>query len=278
MVKNGAPVYPNNSLLQTALEAALSAGKAIMGIYNTDFEVAYKNDMSPLTLADLTADKIINEYLSFTGIPVISEESENVEYARRQFWEMLWMVDPLDGTKEFVRRSDEFTINIALIIKQKPVMGVVYAPATGEMYFGMESLGSFFTRIDLGDATLVHSSANIISNSKKLPLTIAPGEFIVQASRSHRDAETRRFTDKLKQLHPDLRIVVRGSSLKLCAVAEGTCQIYPRFGPTMEWDTAAGHAIIELAGGQVTDAKNDLPLVYNKKSLLNPDFIAKRLD
>lgn len=277
MKENDVPGYPNVALLQTALEAALSAGRAIMEIYSTDFDVAYKSDLSPVTLADTKADNIIRKILASSGIPIISEESANAEYSRRQFWEMLWMVDPLDGTKEFIRRSDEFTVNIAMILKQKPVLGVVYAPATGELYFGIDSLGSFFKRIDIAKDAKVPTAAEIISTSKKLPLTTDNKVFIVQASRSHNDAVTSRFIDKLKQLHPDLRIVVRGSSLKLCAVAEGSCQVYPRFGSTMEWDTAAGHAIIEQAGGIVTNAENDIPLTYNKKSLLNPDFIAKRL-
>lgn len=276
MRKDDMPKFPNNHLLQTALVASLSAGKAIMEIYSTNFDVTYKSDLSPLTLADTTADNIINEYLAITGIPVLSEESANVEYDRRQSWEMLWMVDPLDGTKEFVRRSDEFTVNIALILEQKPVLGVVYAPATGDLYFGMASLGSFFTRIDLSKDCSKLSLTEIIAASKKLPASINDTEFVVMASRSHLNAETDKFIAELKHLHLNLRIVSRGSSLKLCAVADGSCQIYPRFGPTMEWDTAAGHAIIEQAGGTVTDSERGLSLSYNKKSLLNPNFIAKR--
>jgi len=276
MNKNDVPIYPNIDLLQTALEVALSAGKAIMEIYNTDFDVTYKSDLSPLTLADTNADKIINECLAATGIPVLSEESSSVEYVHRQFWKMLWMVDPLDGTKEFVHRTGEFTVNIALIMEQKPVLGVVYAPATGELYFGMASLGSFFRRLALGDDTVKLSPADIIATSKRLPISIDDKEFVVQASRSHLDVETSKFIDELKQLHPYLRVVSRGSSLKLCAVAEGSCQVYPRFGPTMEWDTAAGHAIIEQAGGKVSEATTGISLSYNKKSLLNPNFIAKR--
>jgi 3'(2'), 5'-bisphosphate nucleotidase len=271
------PVYPTVELMQIALEAALSAGRAIMEIYSTDFEVAYKNDLSPLTLADTTSDRIINNYLFPTGIPVVSEESAIAEYARRQSWEMLWMVDPLDGTTEFVRRSAEFTVNIALILKQKPVLGVIYAPATGDLYFGMASFGSFFKRIDLELGTGKPSASEIIATSNRLPEITADGnDFVVQASRTHLNTKTRRFINGLKQMHPHLRIVARGSSLKLCAVADGSCQVYPRFGPTMEWDTAAGHAIIIQVGGTVTEALNGFSLTYNKKSLLNPDFIAKR--
>lgn len=272
------PVYPNVALLYAALEAALSAGKVIMEIYRTDFEVTFKNDLSPLTLADTKADSIIHKILAATGIPVISEESAEIEFSRRQFWKMLWMVDPLDGTKEFVCRSKEFTVNIALILEQSPVLGVVYAPATGELYFGMVSLGSFFKRLDPCADTALLSPAGIIASSKKLPLKrVDEIGFVVQASRSHLNAETRSYINELKLKHPDLQIVARGSSLKLCAVAEDSCQVYPRFGPTMEWDTAAGHAIILQAGGNVTEAQNGITLSYNKKSLLNPDFIAKRL-
>lgn len=274
MQENDAPVYPNNDLLSIALEAAFSAGEAIMKIYNTNFDIKYKRDLSPLTLADTTADKIIHKYLAATGIPVISEESASEDYTRRQFWKMLWMVDPLDGTKEFVRRSDEFTVNIALILEQKPVLGVVYAPATGVLYFGMSSLGSFYTRIDLLEDKPVLSAADIIAGSKKLPLFSDKKQFVIQASRSQMNAETKKFIEKQKKLHPQLHIVTQGSSLKLCAVADGSCQVYPRFGPTMEWDTAAGHAIIEQTGGKVVEAKKGIPLSYNKKSLLNPDFLA----
>lgn len=277
METNDAPMFPNNDLLHIALEAALSAGKAILEIYSTDFDVTYKSDLSPLTIADTTADHIINEHLAITGIPVLSEESASVEYTHRQFWKMLWMVDPLDGTKEFVRRSGEFTVNIALILEQKPELGVVYAPATGEIYFGMTSFGSFYTRIALTEDTAMLSPTDIIATSKKLPLLSSDKEFVVQCSRSHLNAETSNFIGKLKQLYPLLRIVPRGSALKLCAVADGSCQVYPRFGPTMEWDTAAGQAIIEQAGGKVTEAANGSSLSYNKKSLLNPNFIAKRL-
>lgn len=276
MQENKVPVYPNNDQLFIALEAALSAGKAIMEIYRTGFDVTYKSDLSPLTTADTTADKIIHECLAVTGIPVLSEESAAVNYASRQFWNMLWIVDPLDGTKEFVRHSDEFTVNIALICEKKPVLGVVFAPATGELYFGMASSGSFFTHLDLSEDKAPFSPADIVSSARKLPLISDNAKFIVQASRSHLNAETKRFIEELKQLHPDLKIVQRGSSLKLCAVADGSCNVYPRFGPTMEWDTAAGHAIIEQAGGIVTEAANGYPLSYNKKSLRNPDFIAKR--
>ena len=272
-----APLFPNIDLLQTALEAALSAGKAIMTIYRTNFDIDYKSDFTPVTLADTTADKIITKILSTSGIPVISEESETMDYARRKSWKMLWMVDPLDGTKEFIRGRDEFTVNIALILGQKPVLGVVYAPATGELYFGMTSIGSFLTRLDLNVETELLSPSEIMASSEKLPLRISKDiGFVVQASRSHQDAKTRRFINELKQSHPDLRVVARGSSLKLCAVADGSCHVYPRFGPTMEWDTAAGHAIIIQVGGDVTEVKNGFPLSYNKKSLQNPDFIAKR--
>lgn len=274
MKEKDVPVYPNTDLLIIALEAAFSAGEAIMKIYNTNFDITYKNDLSPLTLADTTADKIIHKYLAATGIPIISEESASEDYARRQFWKMLWMVDPLDGTKEFVRRSDEFTVNIALILEQKPVLGVVYAPATGVLYFGMSLLGSFHTRIDLIADQPVLSAADVIAGSKKLPLFSDKQQFVIQASRSQLNTATQRYIEKQKKLHPHLLIVTRGSSLKLCAVADGSCQVYPRFGPTMEWDTAAGHAIIEQTGGKVVEAKKGIPLSYNKKSLLNPDFLA----
>jgi 3'(2'), 5'-bisphosphate nucleotidase len=262
-----------HEMLLTALEASLEAGNAIMEIYRTKFDVEYKEDQSPLTLADKSADDIIFKYLKATDIPVLSEESAITDYNLRKHWNTLWIVDPLDGTKEFIQRNDEFTVNIALISGQKPVMGVVYAPAIGELYFGSAHLGAFFVSLrDNADVIL----RDIIASSQKLPLDNANNEFVVLGSRSHMNAETTAYINALMESHPNLKVRSRGSSLKFCSIADGSCQLYPRFGTTMEWDTAAGQAILEIAGGSVTEATAGYPLLYNKESLKNPYFIAKK--
>jgi 3'(2'), 5'-bisphosphate nucleotidase len=262
-----------HALLLMALEAALEAGKAIMDIYLTKFEIEYKLDQSPLTIADKAADNIIHKHLKQTGIPILSEESALIDYELRKNWKTLWIVDPLDGTKEFIQRNDEFTVNIALISGQKPALGVVYAPATGELYFASDNFGAFFALVPVN---VELSPQRIIAASKKLPLSSPKDKFIVLGSRSHMNDETTAYINSLKKNHPNLQLQSRGSSLKFCSVADGTCQVYPRFGTTMEWDTAAGHAILQIAGGSVTHANEEYPLIYNKESLQNPHFIAKR--
>jgi 3'(2'), 5'-bisphosphate nucleotidase len=264
---------PYQKLLLIALEAALQAGKAIMDIYQTSFEIEYKEDQSPLTLADRLADNIINKLLKETGIPILSEESAILDYTERKSWETLWIVDPLDGTKEFIQRNDEFTVNIALVYKQKPVLGIVYAPAIGEFYFASVHSGAFFVPLKKTTDFILQ---DIIASAEKIPFDSENTAFIVLGSRSHMNAETTSYINSLKLSHPNLRVQSRGSSLKFCAVADGSCQIYPRFGTTMEWDTAAGQAILEIAGGSITEANSGYPLLYNKESLKNPHFIAKR--
>jgi len=262
-----------HEMLLTALEASIEAGNAIMEVYRTKFEVEYKDDQSPLTFADKSADNIINRYLKTTGIPVLSEESAVTDYNVRKNWKTLWIVDPLDGTKEFIQRNDEFTVNIALISGQKPVLGVVFAPAIGELYFGSAHSGAFFASMRENTVVIL---TDIIATSKKLPLHKTNNEFVVLGSRSHMNAETTAYINSLQKNHPNLKVRSRGSSLKFCAVADGSCQLYPRFGTTMEWDTAAGQAILEIAGGSVTEAHEGYPLLYNKESLKNPHFIAKQ--
>jgi 3'(2'), 5'-bisphosphate nucleotidase len=262
-----------HAMLLTALEASLEAGSAIMEIYRTKFEVEYKDDQSPLTLADKLANDIINKYLKATGIPVLSEESAITEYNQRKHWKALWIVDPLDGTKEFIQRNNEFTVNIALISGQNPVMGVVYAPAIGELYFSSVHMGAFFVSLrDNADIII----RDIIASSQKLPLPKTNNEYVVLGSRSHMNAETTAYINSLMESHPNLKVRSRGSSLKFCSIADGSCQLYPRYGTTMEWDTAAGQAILEIAGGSVTETTTGYPLLYNKESLKNPHFIAKK--
>ena len=239
-------------------EIALKAGEAIMQIYNKDFSVDYKDDKSPLTEADLKSNEIICTNLQklYPNIPIMSEENKQVSYDTRKDWEYYFCVDPIDGTKEFIKKNGEFTVNIALIQKDTPVLGVVYAPALNELYWA--------------------DGKNSYKNMNKLPLNInqTPKEkLFVVASKSHLSPETQEFIDKLDS--KEIEQISKGSSLKLCMVAEGVADIYPRLAPTMEWDTAAGHAIIRASGKEVYQTGKTEPLQYNKTDLLNPWFIAE---
>lgn len=264
----------SEKLILTALESAFQAGNAIMDIYQQPFEVEFKADNSPLTIADKTAHSIIASGLLITGLPILSEEGALLSYDIRKNWKDFWLVDPLDGTKEFIKRNGDFTVNIALISNKQPVFGVVYAPVPGFMYWGSES-GSF--RLSIKQLKIVDfKNLNFIkTNADKLPCISRPEGYLVLGSRSHMNVETESFINELKTTHPDLSFISRGSSLKFCTLAEGGADIYPRFGPTMEWDTGAGHAVARFAGCTVDQVENGLPVEYNKPVLLNPHFIAR---
>lgn len=267
----------NLQLLKVAIKASLQAGDKILDIYNSeDFDITKKEDDSPLTRADVAAHEEIKKHLIETDYPILSEEGKNIPFNERQDWAYLWLVDPLDGTKEFIKRNGEFTVNIAFIRNHIPMMGVVYAPFVNQLYFADSNLGSFkYTiteKVQWNDDVV----DNIIDNAEKLPLKQNEEPFTVVGSRSHMSSETEAFIDALKMEHKDVQIISRGSALKLCMVAEGVANVYPRFAPTMEWDTGAGHAIINFAGGSVLRHDVDLPLEYNKENLTNPWFIAKR--
>jgi len=263
------------SLVIKVLKLAYKAGTAIMDIYQKPFDVELKDDNSPLTIADKTAHMIIAEGLSDTGLPLLSEEGIHLDYENRKKWKDFWLVDPLDGTKEFIKKNGDFTVNIALISNQQPVFGVVYAPVPGFIYWGSSS-GSF--RLDVKHSADIEfiRSQELETKAKKLPYILKTDGYLVLGSRSHMNAETELFINDLRKSHPDLTFVSSGSSLKFCTLAEGGADIYPRFGPTMEWDTAAGHAVAIFAGCSVIQADNGLPVVYNKPSLKNPFFIAQR--
>ncbi len=263
----------SDSLLEKAIFAAIEAGKAILEIYNTDFSVEHKEDNSPLTQADKNAHAIIEERLKDPGIPLLSEEGTHLPYETRKKWDSFWLVDPLDGTKEFVKRNNDFTVNIALIENSIPVLGVIYIPVTEVIYFASERNGAFRMNMNLFRGSGLRE---LMKQAEPLPFDKGSSKFIVVGSSSHMSAETEAYIQKLKASHPDLEFVSRGSSLKLCLIAEGLADVYPRMGPTMEWDTAAGHALVEISGGTVLRADNGKPLLYNKKSLLNPWFIAKK--
>ncbi|MFA5973257.1 MAG: 3'(2'),5'-bisphosphate nucleotidase CysQ [Lentimicrobiaceae bacterium] len=263
------------SLIAIALQAAFRAGKAIMDIYSGPFEVELKTDNSPLTIADKTAHSLIAEGLSDTEIPILSEEGTQISYEFRKSWKQFWLVDPLDGTKEFIKKNGDFTVNIALIRDQEPVLGVVFAPVSGFMYWGSQS-GSYRLDTMKLDATGFENYQLTKTISERLPCISRTQGYLVLGSRSHMNVETESFIRELQNTHPDLLFIARGSSLKFCILAEGGADIYPRFGPTMEWDIAAGHAVAIFAGCSVQQAENGLPLRYNKPSLLNPNFIAQR--
>jgi 3'(2'), 5'-bisphosphate nucleotidase len=258
--------------LNTAISAALEAGKAILEIYHSgEFDIEIKGDNSPLTKADTASHNVIMSYLADTNIPVLSEEGKSIAYEERKDWNKLWIVDPIDGTKEFIKRNGEFTVNIALIKNQKTQIGVIFVPVTGELYFSSKDIGAYKVVVNLED----YDVDTLISEGNQLPLEREDKTFTVVASRSHMSAETEIYVQEMRDIHGEVHLISKGSSLKLCMVAEGTADCYPRFAPTMEWDTAAGQAICEHAGFKVIDwvAKEDM--LYNRKELLNNWFLVK---
>ncbi|WP_400076764.1 3'(2'),5'-bisphosphate nucleotidase CysQ [Winogradskyella sp. R77965] len=262
-----------NKNLKTAITAVLEAGKVILDIYHSDdFEIELKGDDSPLTEADLASHNVIISYLSKTNIPVLSEEGKSIPYNERKDWNQLWIVDPIDGTKEFIKRNGEFTVNIALVENQKTVLGVIYVPVLGDLYFSTKDLGSYKVSINLEDYNL----NTVLSESNKLPLEREDKVFTVVASRSHMSAETVTFVNEMRQKYGDVNLISKGSSLKLCMVAEGKADCYPRFAPTMEWDTAAGQAICEHAGFEVIDWDTKKRILYNREDLLNSWFLVRK--
>jgi len=239
------------------------AGSAILGLYNTDFDVLEKSDQSPITEADMAAHNILLEGLSALtpDIPVLSEESDDVVKQARIDWCDFWLVDPLDGTKEFINKNGEFTVNVALISGGRPVFGVVYQPVKDTMYWGAEGKGAF-KQAGTGEVTSIGVSG--------LPVT--KEGWRVVGSRSHQSDQFTKFIEGL----PSVNVIAVGSSLKLCLVAEGKADLYPRFTPTSEWDIAAGHAVLKAAGGVVLSLPTLSELTYNthKDSLINPNFMA----
>ena len=260
------------TLLETAILAALEAGKSILQIYYSDeFDVEMKGDNSPLTKADIASHNVIISFLKKTNIPILSEEGKSIAYEERKKWNQLWIVDPIDGTKEFIKRNDEFTVNIALVEDQKTSIGVIFVPAIGVLYFSTKEMGSFKVEVDLENFDV----KTLIAEGNKLPLKVKDSTFTIVASRSHMSSETEAYIQDMRKKHGEVNLISKGSSLKLCMVAEGQADCYPRFAPTMEWDTAAGQAICEHAGFQVIDWKTKAPMLYNRKELLNNWFLVK---
>jgi len=254
-----------------AIKASIEAGEAIMEIYEKDFEIAYKEDDSPLTSADSAANAIIMRYLSTTEIPVISEENKQMPYNERKEWTSCWIVDPLDGTKEFIKRNGEFTVNIALITNGTPQFGVIFVPATKTLYYGDVAARKSYKAV----ITNVNDAVEAIRQYAKEIKPFQDESILrVVGSRSHMSQDTQDFVDSLKEnTNKEIEIVSKGSSLKFCLVAEGKADIYPRFAPTMEWDTAAGQAICKAVGLSVIDNTTKKEMHYNKENLLNPYFM-----
>lgn len=261
-----------NELIELAIQASIDGGKEILEVYESDFAVETKDDRSPLTLADKNAHLAIMKVLESTGLPILSEEGREMPYSERSSWDAFWMVDPLDGTKEFIKRNGEFTVNIALIKNGVPIAGVIYVPVKKDLYFKNDK-GSYKATDIQVDYSL--GMEHLADGAKKLPLSESDRAFRVVGSRSHMSVETEEFVAKLKDQHDDIEIVSMGSSLKICLVAEGSADVYPRFAPTMEWDTAAGHAIVLGAGKTVTDYTTGQAMRYNKENLLNNWFVVR---
>ena len=266
----------NNTIIKNidiAIKAALGAGIKILEVYNSDnFEIEIKNDDSPLTIADKKANDFIIDLLLETNLPILSEEGKEIPYDERKSWNYFWLVDPLDGTKEFIKRNGEFTVNIALIEKNKPVAGVIFVPVLRQLYVGINNIGAFlYENVNINDN---YTFESLKISGIKLPFKKNENEITIVGSRTHMNLETEKFISELKHRYNKVNIMPIGSSLKICMVAEGKADIYPRFGPTMEWDTAAGHAIA-IASGTVFTKHDGSEMIYNKSNLLNPWFVVK---
>ena len=259
-----------------AISAAIAAGEKILEVYESDdFDVSLKDDNSPLTKADLASQEIITHILESRspGIPVLGEEGKETAFADSEKWKVFWLVDPLDGTKEFVKRNGEFTVNIALIENSSAVLGVLYVPVKDTMYFAAAGLGSFKT-----EKAAMTGFPQLKESALRLPCVldrVIPPVKVV-ASRSHFSPETAAYVDEMRVKHGDVDLVSAGSALKICLVAEGAADVYPRFGPTMEWDVGASQVIAEEARCTLLNPDTGKPLRYNKESLVNPYFIVKR--
>lgn len=265
-------------LLPKAYNAAVRAGEIILDIYSRkqDYDINLKSDNTPITLADRLSHSLIKEYLAQTRIPLLSEEGRQMLFDERKDWDMFWMVDPLDGTKEFIKGNNEFTVNIALMVSSRPAIGVIYVPYYRKMYFCEKGFGSFFKGDVAPDRTAEFTYEEIYDSARELPLAQCCNSPIrVGVSRSHKNELTMRYIDELRREHPDLQIVEQGSSYKFCMLAEGSIDYYVRTSDTYEWDTAAGEVILSETGGTTKTLPEQAKFAYNKESLLNPHFICR---
>jgi 3'(2'), 5'-bisphosphate nucleotidase len=248
-------------LVKLAIKAALNAGEEILKIYATDFYVETKADNTPVTHADKISGRCIAGILAVSQIPVISEEEEVPAYSERKNWKRVWIVDPLDGTKEYVKRNGEFAVNIALVENGKPILGIIYAPVFRDLYFAASNLGSY--KISLTEESFIDAidsvPENIFSLATKLPAQKLPKDYTLIASRSHLSSEINDHVNTLQKTYNTVNMINIGSAIKQCWVAEGKAHEYARFGLTMEWDTAAGQCILEEAGSKLIDLQTNLP-------------------
>jgi 3'(2'), 5'-bisphosphate nucleotidase len=272
-----------SELLESAIQASIAAGRVIMEVYGGHFEVEHKSDLSPLTEADKRAHKAILEHLSGTHLPLLSEEEQEIPYTARSMWQRYWLVDPLDGTKEFVKRNGEFTVNIALMEQPDrpvdgsgiaiPLGGVIYAPAQDLLYYAWTGGGAY--RLEHAATYPAMPAYERAAMSTRLPLSSNRSTYTILASRSHRDERTEAFIRDQQVREGEVELAFKGSALKFGLMAEGTADVYPRFAPTMEWDTAAGQIICNEAGREVTDVSTGKPMRYNKQDLMNNWFIVQ---
>jgi 3'(2'), 5'-bisphosphate nucleotidase len=265
-------------LFISAINAAIRAGAKIMEVYESgELHIKAKSDLTPLTLADTLAHEEIKSNLAVTRIPVISEEGRSIAYDERSSWDLFWMVDPLDGTDEFINRTSDFTVNIALIQNGYPTIGIVYAPAYKRIYFAVKERGSYHKNNVKPDINAQFNYDEMIENSVKLPIyNTNSNSLIVVTSRLHISPDTSDYVNELQKKYPDITVIRRGSSLKMCMLAVGKADIYPRLDTTWEWDTAASQLIAEEAGFTVCSVEDEKRLSYNKENMQNPWFICKK--
>ena len=262
-------------LLPFAFNAAVRAGAEIMKVYNNKegYDIEVKRDNTPLTVADRLAHNKIKEVLGETRIPILSEEGREMLYDERKNWDMFWLVDPLDGTIEFIKGNNEFTVNIALMADNECVGAIVYVPYLGKMYFAERGCGAMLLEGVEPDENANYTNQDIRSKAQILPLeSAAHDKFRIAVSRSHQTAETADFVEQMRKIYPEAEIIEQGSSYKFCLIAEGVIDYYPRTTTTYEWDTAAAELILAEAGGKTHSLPDHKPLQYNKENLHNPWF------
>ena len=267
-------------LLPCAFNAAIRAGAEIMKVYNdshSDRNITVKSDNTPLIIADCVAHNKIKEVLGETRIPILSEEGREMLYDERKNWEMFWLVDPLDGTVEFIKGNNEFTVNIALMADNQCVGAVVYVPYLKKIYFAEQGFGAMLLENIAPDENANFTNENIRKHAVALPLKSAPHDkFRIAVSRSHQTAETALYIEKMREKHHNIEVIEQGSSYKFCLLAEGVIDYYPRTTATYEWDTAAAELILAESGGTTLSLPDNLPLRYNKENLHNPWFECHR--
>lgn len=266
-------------LLPRAFNAAVRAGWEIMEVYKNsdDYDIAVKNDKTPITIADRLAHEKIKETLGQTRIPILSEEGRQMLYDERRNWELFWLVDPLDGTVEFIKGNNEFTVNIALMADRVCICSVVYVPYLQKAYVASQGLGAYLLTDIVPDSAANYSYDEICATRRKLPLSESKHDnYRIAVSRSHQTAETAEYINAIKEIRDDVEIIEQGSSYKFCLIAEGFVDYYPRTTHTYEWDTAAAELILSEAGGITRSLPNHQPLAYNKEDLKNPWFECMR--